>query len=160
MVAFAKRYVAGQSDAEDVVVNLLARWLEHPPRVRDGERLNAFLAMSVYHAAVDWMRRERAEQGQTPRRAPQGSIEDGRRAGPLVEAERSMSREAMRSRLAKAVERLSDDDRLLLETHYGHALTVDECVQQMGISRDAFHQRLHRARARLAGLLAVGEEAR
>jgi RNA polymerase sigma factor (sigma-70 family) len=127
--------------------------------VRHGERLNAFLATSVYHAAIDWMRQERAEQGQTPRRAREESREDGRRARPLVGASRSTSRELLRSRLAQAVERLPSADRLLLETHYGHALSVDECMQQLGISRDTFHQRLHRARARLASLLEA-EEAR
>ena len=159
MVSFARRYVAAQGDAEDVVVSLLARWLERPPRLRDGERLSAFLATSVYHAAVDWMRRERAEQGQTPRRAREESRQDGRRSGPLVGAEHSLPGEALRTRLGRAIERLSSDDRLLLETHYGNALTVDECLQQLGISRAAFHQRLHRARARLAGLLSA-EEAR
>jgi DNA-directed RNA polymerase specialized sigma24 family protein len=50
---------------------------------------------------------------------------------------------------------MSHADRLLLEVHYGQALTPDECVSWLQISRPAFHQRLHRARVRLARLLAA-----
>jgi len=60
----------------------------------------------------------------------------------------------MRTRLTAALERLSSSDRLLLETHYGQALTTEECMALLGISRAAFHQRLHRSRTRLARLLA------
>jgi DNA-directed RNA polymerase specialized sigma24 family protein len=48
---------------------------------------------------------------------------------------------------------LRDDERLLLEAHYGRALTAEECMSQLGITRAAFHQRVHRARTRLARLL-------
>lgn len=144
MIAFARRYVIAEGPAEDIVAGLLGRWLEHPPRVRDADRLAGFLATSVYHAAVDWMRRERAEQGQPPR-APDPSV--GRRAAPRV------ALEEMRTRLAAALERLSDAERTLLEGHYGRAMTADECMEILAISRPAFHQRLHRARQHLAELL-------
>lgn len=144
MVAFAGRYVLSPAAAEDVVIGLLGRWLERPPQVRNAERISAFLATSVYHAAVDWIRRERAEQGQLPRA---GSAEPPHRAHiDLVD---------MRGRLAAAMVKLSARERLLLETHYGRALTTEECMEQLGISRAAFHQRLHRARSHLAELLEV-----
>jgi RNA polymerase sigma-70 factor, ECF subfamily len=142
MVAFARRYVREPAAAEDVVISLLGRWLERPPQVREAERLSAFLATSVYHAAIDWMRRERAEQGQPPRA---GSAEPAPRA--------RVDRVDVRARLGAALDKLSARERLLLETHYGQALTTAECMEQLGISRAAFHQRLHRARARLADLL-------
>jgi RNA polymerase sigma factor (sigma-70 family) len=142
MVAFARRYVRDTAAAEDVVIGLLGRWLERPPRVHDAERVSAFLATSVYHAAIDWMRRERAEQGQPPR------------AGSRDQPPRTrFDRVDMRAGLAAALARLPDSERLLLETHYGRALTTEECIQQLGISRAAFHQRLHRARLHLAELM-------
>lgn len=144
MVAFAGRYVRDSAAAEDVVIGLLGRWLERPPQVRDAERINAFLATSVYHAAVDWIRRERAERGQVPRA---GSDEQP--------PPKHVDRVDMRSRLAAAMAKLSERERLLLETHYGRALTTEECMEQLGISRAAFHQRLHRARSHLAELLEV-----
>ena len=150
MVAYARRYVGDTSVAEDVVIGLIGRWLERPPRTSTVEHLHAFLATSVYHACIDWIRRERAQQGMKPR-----SDRSERRALvlPLVESAGEGSVESMRKRLASALERLADEDRLLLEVHYGRALTVDECMAHLGITRAAFHQRAHRARERLARLL-------
>ncbi len=150
MVAFAKRYVGDLGAAEDVVIGLIGRWLERPPRTQTVEHVSAFLATSVYHAAIDWLRRERTEQGRPPRQNPVPS-----RLGtvPVAELDPAISREALRARLAAAMDRLRDDERLLLEAHYGRALTVEECVRQLGITRAAFYQRVHRARERLARLL-------
>jgi len=142
MVAFAGRYVRNPAAAEDVVTGLLGRWLERPPRVHDAERMSAFLATSVYHAAVDWIRHERAQQGQPPR------------AGmPEQPPKPRVERVDMRAGLRAALARLPNGERLLLETHYGRALTTEECMEQLGISRAAFHQRLHRARVHLTELL-------
>ena len=157
MIAFARRYVRHQGTAEDIVVGLLGKWLERPPQVAEAQRLVAFLATSVYHAAVDWIRRERAEQGQPPRGVPIAASADGRVSGPLAESSIDASPEALRSRLSAALGQLSNSDRLLLETHYGQALSPEECMDVLQISRAAFHQRLHRARTRLARVLA-GEQ--
>jgi RNA polymerase sigma-70 factor (ECF subfamily) len=140
MVAFAQRYVTDRSAAEDIVISLLGRWLERPPRVRDAERLATFLATSVYHAAIEWVRRERAQRGELPRR---GGVASQSEPAPV-------NRHDLRARLEAALPKLSNDDRLLLESHYGQALTTEECMEMLGISRAAFHQRLHRARERLA----------
>lgn len=148
MVAFARRYVADRTAAEDIVIGLLGRWLERPPRVRDVERMATFLATSVYHASIDWARSERAERGEYPRGR---GTEARSHAAPVV-------REDLRTPLQIALKKLSNDDRLLLETHYGRALTTEECMESLGISRAAFHQRLHRARVRLAGLMGLEEE--
>ena len=153
MIAFARRYVRHQGTAEDVVVGLLGKWLERPPHMAEAQRMTAFLATSVYHAAIDWIRRERVEQGQPPRGEP-ASSPDGRLSGPLTEPSLEASPESLRSRLADALERLSNSDRLLLETHYGQALSPEECMDVLQISRAAFHQRLHRARTRLTRVLA------
>jgi RNA polymerase sigma factor (sigma-70 family) len=157
MIAFARRYVRHQGTAEDVVVGLLGKWLERPPQMAEAQRMAAFLATSVYHAAIDWIRRERAEQGHPPRLETAASSGDGRRSGPLTEPSAAASHESLRSRLGAALEGLSSSDRLLLETHYGQALSPEDCMAVLQISRAAFHQRLHRARTRLAQLLA-GEE--
>ena len=157
MIAFARRYVRHQGTAEDVVVGLLGKWLERPPQMAEAQRMGAFLATSVYHAAIDWVRRERAEQGQPPRGEPIASAIDGRLSGPVTEPSLGASPESLRSRLSDALVRLSNSDRLLLETHYGQALSPEECMDVLHITRAAFHQRLHRARTRLARALA-GEE--
>jgi RNA polymerase sigma-70 factor, ECF subfamily len=150
MVAFARRYVHDAGAAEDVVIGLIGRWLERPPRIGSVERISAFLATSVYHAAIDWIRRERAAQGRPPRDETHHSL---LATAPVTTPSSDTSRESLRTRLARAMEKMRDDERLLLESHYGQALTTEECMSQLGITRAAFHQRLHRARVRLGRLL-------
>jgi RNA polymerase sigma factor (sigma-70 family) len=160
MTTFARRYVDDQGSAEDVVADLLGRWLERPPVVRDAERVAAFLARSVYHAAIDWIRRERAAQGRPPRGdAAAIVLADSRLAGPISEPLGEASKETLQRRLDSALEQLSEADRLLLEGHYAQALTPSESMRVLGINRAAFDQRLHRARTRLARLLAATEPA-
>jgi RNA polymerase sigma factor (sigma-70 family) len=151
MIAFARRYVG--DEAEDVVDDLIQRWLEQPPQPRDPQRLSSFLAVSVYHAAIDWIRRQRSGQGQVPRSNADPARSGGTRAIPGAASSAHGTLETLKARLNAALERLSGTDRLLLESHYGRALTVEECMDILGISRPAFHQRLHRARGRLLRLL-------
>ncbi|HKC18807.1 MAG TPA: RNA polymerase sigma factor [Candidatus Dormibacteraeota bacterium] len=158
MVAFALRYVTDRSAAEDVVVDLIGRWLERPPRIAEVNRISAFLATSVYHAAIDWLRRERSEQGQSPRSQIQAAP-DRRLAGP-ISIPASTPAVELRERIAGALDRVPPADRLLLESHYGRALSAEECMTELGITRAAFHQRLHRARTRLARLLELDETSR
>jgi RNA polymerase sigma-70 factor, ECF subfamily len=153
MIAFARRYVDA-GIAEDVVAGLVQRWLERPPVVRESDRLAAFLATSVYHAAIDWIRRDRAEQGRPPRSDVEGEPRHHRWAPPIGAAPDERT-SGLRERLRLALDRMSHGDRLLLEVHYGQALTPDECMSLLQITRPAFHQRLHRARVRLARLLAA-----
>lgn len=150
MVAVARRYVGDEAD--DVVDDLMQRWLEQPPRPREAGRIASFLAVSVYHASIDWIRRERAAQGQAPR-PPARSDSTPATASAVAALPNVESRQVLEAKLAAALHHLPSSDRLLLESHYGHALTAGECMGLLGISRDAFHQRLHRARARLLSLL-------
>lgn len=151
MVGFARRFLRDQESAEDVVVDLMRRWLERPPSVREAERMTAFLATSVYHAAVDWIREDRAEQGRPPR-----SVRESDPRTPVAIFP-SAERQRLRHGLSSALGRLSSDDRTLLEARYGRALTSEECMSVLQITRAAFHQRLHRARTRLASLLEAEE---
>ena len=159
MTSFARRYVHDEGAADDVVAELLGRWLERPPVVRDVERLAAFLARSVYHAAIDWIRRDRAAQGRPPRNDLAAAVEDRRLAGPVADPGGELSKETLHSRLAIALAQLSEADRLLLEGHYAQLLTPAESMRLLDINRAAFDQRLHRARLRLARLLAAKQPA-
>ena len=159
MVSFARRYVKDEGSAEDVVAELFGRWLERPPKVRDAERIAAFLASSVYHAAIDWIRRGRVAHGRPPRSEASVVLQASRLKGPISDPGRELSRETLRSRLASALDQLSQADRLLLEGHYAQTLTPTESMKLLGINRAAFDQRLHRARMRLAQRLTVDEPA-
>ncbi len=153
MVGFAQRYVGDRDSAEDVVAELLERWLHNPPGVRAQEHLRGFLATSVYHAAVDFIRRDRAAQGKPPRSADVTPPQDRRRKQAFVESGPGLPPEELRTSLLAALDQLSSSDRLLLEPYYGQALSPVECMSMLRIGRAAFHQRLHRARMRLARFL-------
>jgi RNA polymerase sigma-70 factor (ECF subfamily) len=63
--------------------------------------------------------------------------------------------EADHSRLYELLERLGESDREALLLTYWEGLEPARAAAALGISRDAFHQRVHRARERLRALSAT-----
>lgn len=71
-------------------------------------------------------------------------------------AGRRIDRRRRHARLLAALQRLSVDEQLILELSYWESLSGPEVAEVMGLSHAAVRVRLHRARQRLAGVLAEG----
>jgi RNA polymerase sigma factor (sigma-70 family) len=107
---------------------------------------------SLYHLFIDATRRKR-------RRADVPLLSDDLAAAPHSEdpgPERAAEARRMHERLAAVWDRLDPEQRALLSLHAeGH--DIEELAAIFAVNRNALSARLHRARQRLAKLLAVDE---
>lgn len=148
MVDHARRVVGDVQLAEEVVQDLVVRWIKTPPRTGGYTRLGAFLFVATRHAASDWIVRERGQRGLPP--TDEGGPErDRREVDAISPAAPGDTRARLEDLLRRAMTDLTEDDRELLEMRYGATLSVDECAEYLAISREALHKRLQRARDRL-----------
>lgn len=148
MVDHARRVVGDGQLAEEVVQDLLERWIKTPPRTGGYTRLGAFLFVATRHAASDWILRERGQRGLAPTDEV-GPVRDRREVEAISPAAAGDTRTRLEELFRHAMTDLSDDDRELLEMRYGASLSIDECAEYLATSREVLHKRLQRARDRL-----------
>ena len=131
-VAYA--LLSRESEAEDAVQDGFLKLTQHRERYEGltEEQLRALAVVMVKHAALDILRREKrlmqtdTEPVQTP--------EDG-------------------LTLTDAIRALGPEDRQVLELRFVLGLTGSETAARLGITEDAVHTRVSRARKRLKKLL-------
>ena len=150
LFGYIYRMVTLRQDAEDLLQDVLTKLFERSAELSSIRDLAPYLSRVLYNQFVDDRRRYR-------RRAL--AVVDGKGvtgdiagdADPVADAERS-ERDA---RLARAVARLSEDHRivLLLADAEGHTLPEIEAMTEIPLG--TLKSRLHRARARLRGLLEI-----
>jgi RNA polymerase sigma-70 factor (ECF subfamily) len=149
-------------DASDVVQQAILHALEHRDQFRggtEGERmawLRAILANTIAASARHFGARARDLDRERPLDADPGPSSAG--MGRLLEADQSSpSERAVRGeeslRLARAIARLPEDQRLAVELHYLRGLGVAEVADRLGRSRPSAVGLLFRGLRRLRGLL-------
>lgn len=159
----AYRFTGTADRAEDLIQDLLVRVYPRCDELARVEQLRPWLARIMYRVFVDQLRRDR--------RAPlvpitNGDMEPGADGddlsvpgieeslpGPEQEIEQQYDRE----RLARAWDMLNPDHRTVLTLFEIEGYTLTELEQMLEVTRGTLKSRLHRARARLAQLLADGE---
>lgn len=154
MVGWARAVVRDGHLAEDVIHDLIVRWLNTPPQTASYTKLGAFLYVAVRHAASDWIAEDRNQRGlrRTDEVIPAA---DRREVGPLSPAEPGDRRAELEALLQRALATVPEDDRELLEVRYGVGLPATECAVHLGIGLAATHKRLQRARERLDAAIRV-----
>ncbi len=159
----AYRFTGTVDRAEDLIQDLLVRVYPRCDELTRVEQLRPWLARVMYRIFVDQLRRDR--------RAPlvpitNGDMEPGAdgedRSVPGIEEslpgpEQEIEQQYDRERLAKAWELLSPEHRAVLTLFEIEGYTLQELEQMLEVTRGTLKSRLHRARARLAQLLADGE---
>jgi RNA polymerase sigma-70 factor (ECF subfamily) len=150
----ALRLTRRRHDAEDLVQEVCLRACARLEELEDVANTRAWLMRTLYHLFIDTARRRRlrlrfaAFVGDSDESAAMTSDEPG--------PERAVDAHHMHDRVVAVWDRLEPEQRALLSLHAeGHGL--EELVAIFGINRNALSARLHRARQRLANLLAVGE---
>jgi RNA polymerase sigma factor (sigma-70 family) len=146
MVGSARRYVHAD-DAEDVISTLLEKWLKRPPQI-EGDSLDEFLAVSVRNAAYDWLREQARQRGGHPREEDGVARPDRRRRQPQPTR---IPDDHVAEIALEALETLSAGDREALEVHIEHTMSVEEKAAELGITPNAFYQRVFKAVNRWRG---------
>lgn len=149
----AYRFTQSESDAEDLVQELLVKML---PRVSQLTRLDLpgpWLARAMYHLYVDQIRDgRRRDRGLGQRLEGEHvleGLEDETGADPETVAQRAEQHQA----LDRALRLLSSDHRAVIGWHDIEGYTLDELSTELGIPIGTLKSRLHRARAHLRELL-------
>lgn len=156
----AYRFTGAADRAEDLIQDLLVRLYPRCDELAQIEQPRPWLVRVMYRLFVDQVRRN----ARTPYIAladsdlaagdeagdPYAEIAD-ESPGPETEFDLGLDRE----RLLRAWEELSPEHKALLALFEIEGYTLDELETLLNVTRGTLKSRLHRARARLAQLLAV-----
>jgi RNA polymerase sigma-70 factor (ECF subfamily) len=149
----ALRLARRSHDAEDLVQEVCLRACTRLEELATVANPRAWLMRTLYRLFIDAARRRRLRS----RFAPLvGGVDEAAVASDEPSPDRVLDARRMHARVVAVWDRLEPDQRALLALHAeGHGL--EELVVIFGANRNALSARLHRARLRLANLLAASE---
>jgi RNA polymerase sigma-70 factor (ECF subfamily) len=148
----ALRLTRRRPDAEDLVQDVCVRACTRLPDLAAVTNPRAWLMRALYHCFVDAARRRRRR----PHVPLPGDEGPGAPASDDPGPERVAEATRMHERLAAVWHLLDAEQRALLSLH-AEGNDLEELAAIFGINRNALSARLHRARQRLAKLLATSE---
>jgi len=150
----ALRFTRQRPDAEDLVQEACLRALTRLDDLATVTNPRAWLMRALYHCFIDAARRRR-------RRPDVPLSTDDAPGAPASEdpsPERAAEAGRMHERLAAVWHGLDHEQRALLSLH-AEGNDLEELAAIFAVNRNALSARLHRARQRLAKLLAAEESA-
>jgi RNA polymerase sigma-70 factor (ECF subfamily) len=142
--SYITRVLGGAAQADDVLQESYLRLLRAPSIPTDPVELRAFLFRIAGNLMVDDWRRHRRERGTTLR--------------AVAEAEAPRVNLTLRLDMARVFERLKPQHRQLLWLAYVEGASHREIAAALGVREASIRVLLHRARQRLAELLAAGRK--
>jgi RNA polymerase sigma factor (sigma-70 family) len=155
----AYRFTGSADRAEDLIQDLLVRIYPRRAELERIDQLRPWLVRVMYRIFVDQKRRDarapyvaiaESEVGDTENGDPYGAVAD-ESPGPDIEFEHKLNRE----HLLRAWEQLSDEHKALLALFEIEGYSLNEIESLLDVTLGTLKSRLHRARARLAHLLAT-----
>jgi RNA polymerase sigma factor (sigma-70 family) len=149
----ALRFTRRRHDAEDLVQEVCLRACLRLDELARVTNPRAWLMRALYRLFIDAARRRRLRSRFAPLL---GGADQGDAASDEPSPDRVLDARRMHERVVAVWDRLEADQRALLALH-AEGSDLDELAVIFGINRNALSARLHRARARLANLLAAGE---
>ena len=148
----AYRFTGRQSDAEDLLQELLTRLYASPKDLEDVERLRPWLARALYNLFIDERRRfARSPLGHL-QLAVEGGGDDDRfpaRVNPNLAPEVCAEMTSIGSQLEMLVARLPDEQREVVILHDVEGFELHEAADILGIAIGTVKSRLFRAHERL-----------
>ena len=153
------RFTQSESDAEDLVQDLLLKML---PRVSQLARLELpgpWLARALYHLYVDQIRDGRRRDRGLGQRLEGEHVLEGLEDETGADPETVAQRAEQHRHLTHALRLLSPDHRAVIGWHDIEGYTLDELSTELDIPIGTLKSRLHRARTHLRQLLQGGSTA-
>jgi RNA polymerase sigma-70 factor (ECF subfamily) len=142
---YARARVPTDADAEDVTSDVFTRAMRSTHTYAPALGSPRVWLMGIArHAAADWWRRRRPEEPHDD--PPEVAVEDD----PVTAALRAETADHVRTVLA----RLNDREREVVALRFGAELSSAEIGAALGVSPTAARMLLHRAVAKLRGVIA------
>lgn len=151
----AYRFTGSQADAEDLLQDLLMKIYQRPDDLDGVERIRPWLTRVMYRMFIDNRRR----YARSPIHLAVDNTNDEGEAlyeniaceEPIPEEQRS--RQDQSKILNRALDRLSEDHRLVVMLHDVEGFTLEEISTVLDSPIGTLKSRIHRARARLRDLI-------
>lgn len=147
LARFCSGYLARREDAADAASEVIVKLLASDARP---ENLRLWLLRAARNHCLNVLRR----QGGRP--MPSGADWTARATGPFTAAERADEAAA----IARALERLGEDERELLRLRYGEDLSRAEIADLIGIGESVVKSRLFEAVSKLRSIAKDGDQRR
>ncbi len=145
----AWRFTGTQTDAEDLVQDLLAKLYPRQHELGKIENLRAWLARILYRQYIDHLRM----QSRTPVDLANTGMEPDEEPGIPVVTEPDQEQAQLISQIERLLPRLNDDQRLLLILHDVEGYTLNEIQGMTDTPVGTLKSRLNRARKKLRNLM-------
>ena len=147
---FAYRLSGTRSDAEDLVQDVLIKLFERGDELSSIQDLAPWLGRVLYNQFIDGKRRYGRQPLTLVAQVPETPTDD---AGPFEAA----TRQQQAGQLRAALDKLSEEHRVMVLMHDAEGYTLPEIETLTGIPLGTCKSRLNRARARLRELLHCSE---
>ena len=108
---------------------------------RGGTALAPYLRMITHNQAIDTLKERNKER--------HSDIDNY----PITDDDSTTEHHRLLDAMDRAIEQLSDGERLIIELHYYHKLKIKEIAEQTGLSESNILVHLHRIRAKLKKLI-------
>lgn len=147
----AYRLSGQQSDAEDLVQDLLIKLYPRLEELQKLEKLRPWLARSLYNLYIDRVRRQTRNPVQGGEDELQLALDQVHE--PQHIPEQLLQQHQLQGRIQLALELLNNDQRDLITLHDIEGYTLPELETVLDTPLGTLKSRLHRARAKLKVLL-------
>jgi len=147
----ASRFVRDAQQLDDLAQEVFLRAFRHLAKFRGDAPFEHWLARLTVSACYDFLRKERKVRAQTSLDALEWEVHD-----PAPDAERVAR--AARETLARAMQHLSADERLIITLCELEERSIRETAQLTGWSESNVKVRAFRARQRLKAILEQNHE--
>jgi RNA polymerase sigma-70 factor (ECF subfamily) len=145
----AYRFTGQQSDAEDLVQDVVVKLYPRLQEMQKIEHLSPWLARVLYRHFIDWTRSRQRSPLQLVNDESDFENHKDKMPGPAENVETAV----LQNRLQEALNQLNEDQRALMILHDIEGYTLNEIHNMFDVSIGTLKSRLNRARSRLRKLL-------
>lgn len=155
MFSTARKYISNREDQQDIVQDSILKLIENTDSLREKERcvLGAYIVYTVRNTAIDHLRHKSVEKAHVEL-LDDGDEEPEAASLPLDELAALKERDI---RIGALLEKLRDDDRMLLIGKYILEYSDRELAAQLNCKPASIRMKLTRARRRALALFVSDE---